>query len=57
MIKRGGCFNYVHVFGIFLDSFFFRPISGRQLEQAEEPMQQDNWGENEGERMVTALRT
>lgn len=57
MVKRGGCFNYVHVFGIFLDSFFFRPISGRQLEQAEEPMQQDNWGENEGERMVTALRT
>ena len=25
-------------------------ISGRQLEQAEEPMQQDNWRENEEKR-------
>ena len=42
--------NYVPVFGTFLGSLFFRQISGRQLEQAEEPMQQDNWRENEGKR-------
>lgn len=35
----------MHVFGM-----FFRQISGRQLEQAEEPMQQDNWRKNEGKR-------